>query len=204
MWCDAPFNGALPEAASEYSTVRKAIFGLIAASAAVLALAQFLPLFHAHVPTLRAAVASSSVGADHSYGVLALAALALVLGWGVYAARSRFALALTGLLGVAGLAIALGNDLSDARAQGLRLVGGHYLTATNAVAFGLYVEIAGALGLLLGAGLGFLFGEPPVGAAGVGASGSDQPPRGSGRGGPAAPRRRARSEVIRRRERPEN
>jgi hypothetical protein len=181
--------------------VKKAIFALIGAGALLLAVSQFLPLFHTHVPTMEASVGSGSVGNDHSYGVLPLAALAVLLGLGVYVARSRFALALVGLLGVAALAIALGADLSDARSHGLRLIAGRYETGTNVVGFGLYVEIAGALLLFLAAGFGFLLGEPAPGDAA--ANRQARPPGRPGQGGQSGPRRRSRSEVIARRETPD-
>jgi len=156
----APTYGASPEAASEYSTVKKAIFALIGAGALLLLVSQFLPLFHTHVPTTTASVGSGSVGGNHAYGVIPVAILAALLGWAVYEAGNRFALLLVGVLGVAVLAIALGHDLSDSRAHGLRLVSGHYETATNVIGIGLYVEILGALLLLVATVLGLLFGAP--------------------------------------------
>jgi hypothetical protein len=144
--------------------VRKAILGLIGAGALLLVVSQFLPLFHTHVTSTSVSVGSGSVGADHAYGVLGPAILAALLGVAIYESGNRFALLLVGLLGVAALAIALGHDLSDARDHGLRNVAGHYEMATNQIAVGLYVEILGALLLLIAAVFGFLFGAPGTAA----------------------------------------
>ena len=161
--------GASPEAASEYSSVQKAISGLAGAGALVLGLAQFLPLYHTHVPSLRASVGSSSVGADHAYGVLIIAVLALALALIVRIRSLRYAVWLLGVLGLVGLIIALGHDLPDAHAQGLKLVGVHYETATNVLGVGLLVELLGAL-LLIAASLAGILLAPnrflPVSNAG--------------------------------------
>ena len=146
--------------------MQKAISGLTGAGALLLALTQFLPLYHTHVATTRAPIGSATVGADHAYGVLVLAVAALVLAaalaagaaGGAVAGAGRFALALIGLLGLAALAVGLGHDLSDAHAHGLARINGHYTMAHNVIAAGFYLEIAGALVLLAAAVLGFLLG----------------------------------------------
>jgi hypothetical protein len=166
---------------SDTTAVRKAIFGLTEAAAVLLALAQFLPLFHTHVSSTAAAVGSGTVGGAHAWGVLLVALLAAFLGGSVLAGSGRFGLLLVGLLGAIVLLIALSHDLPDAHAHGLRLVAGRYDTATNVIGIGLYVEIAGALLLMLTAAVGFLFGGEAMTPA----------PR------PApGPRRRSRAEPI--------
>ncbi|HET9073440.1 MAG TPA: hypothetical protein VFN48_02590 [Solirubrobacteraceae bacterium] len=128
--------------------MQKAISGLAGAGALLLTGAQFLPLYHTHVPSLRASVGSSSVGADHAYGVLIIALMALALAVIVRVRALRYAVWLLGVLGVVSLIIALGHDLVAAHAHGLKLVGDHYETATNVLGAGLYVELLGALVLI--------------------------------------------------------
>ena len=138
--------------------MRTAIVGLTEAGALLLALAQFLALYHTHVTSTAATVGSGSVGSSHAWGVLLIGLLAACLGGALRLSPNRFSLLLVGLLGVIALAIALTHDLPDARSHGLGLIGSHYEGARNVVAVGLYVEIAGALLLLFATAMGFLLG----------------------------------------------
>jgi hypothetical protein len=147
---------------NRFSTAAPALlFGLAAFGAVLLAVSQFLPLFHTHVAGVQGAVASGSVGASHGYALLPMAALALVLGFGVWRAQSRPALLAIGVLGLAGIVITLAHDLSAAHARGLRLVSGHYAQAANQAALGFYAETLGAMVLLLTCVCGFILIGPP-------------------------------------------
>jgi hypothetical protein len=151
-----------PTPANRFSMAAPALlFAVTAFGAVLLAVSQFLPLFHTHVAGVRGAVASGSVGASHGYALLPMAALALVLGFGVWRAHSRPALLAIGVLGLAGVVITLAHDLSAAHARGLRLVSGHYAQAANQAGVGFYAETLGAMILLLSCICGFiLIGAP--------------------------------------------
>jgi hypothetical protein len=176
---------------------------VIGVGALLLAVAQFLPLFHTHVSTRVASLGSESVGSSHAYVVLALAALAVILGWGVILTGSRFALVLVGIVGAATLVVALGHDLSHARDQGIKILGlNDYAEAHNVVGSGLYVEILGALLLLMAVVGGFLFAGPALHeVAKTRPPRTHRPPRTprARRGGAGGPRRRSRAETIGRR-----
>jgi len=127
----------------------------------LLVVSQFMSLFHTHITARRGPIAAASVGSEHAWAILPIAALAAFMAWGAWAAGSRPALLAEGLLGAAGMVIALAHDLSVAHRSGLRTVAGHYVLAANTPAAGLYVEVAGALLLLLACLAGFLLSPAP-------------------------------------------
>jgi hypothetical protein len=127
----------------------------------ILAVSQFLTLFHTHVASRHAAVDTVTVGSAHSYAILPIALLAIFMAYGVWSAGSRPALLAVGLLGLIALLISLIRDLPDANKSGLRTIAQHYVLAANAPAIGLYMETLGAMILLIVSVSGFiLIGSP--------------------------------------------
>lgn len=128
--------------------------------ALLLLVAEFTTLFT--VSTSAGPVSSVSTGSHHTYALVPIAALVVVLSFAVYAAVSRPALLAIGLLAVIALLIALLGDLPDAQASGL--VGGgaqHYVAASASPSAGLYMETLGGVVLLITSVCGFLLLGPP-------------------------------------------
>lgn len=136
-----------------------AILALVIAGAVLLIGAQFMSLYHTHANT-PAVVGSGSVGSAHAWTPIPIALIAVLLGGAVVVSRNRSSLVGVGVLGLASLVIALTRDLSAARSRGTESLGGHYVPVSNTVAPGLYVEIAGALLLLIACVGGFLLWAP--------------------------------------------
>jgi hypothetical protein len=89
-----------------------------------------------------------------------IAVCAVILAIAVWRAGSRPALAGIGLLGVVALLIALLGDLSDATASGLILTSSRYIEAKSTPSAGFFIEILGALLLIVACVWGFLLTEP--------------------------------------------
>jgi hypothetical protein len=130
--------------------------------ALLLAVAEFTTLFEVHSSARRAAVQTVSAGSHHSYAMIPIALLALILTSGVWLTDSRVALLALAVLGLIALLIALVGDLPDAQATGLVRSAGAPGTrtglanATSSPAIGLYLETLGGVLLLITGGLGLL------------------------------------------------
>jgi hypothetical protein len=125
--------------------------------AALLLVAEFTTLFKVHAATSTRAVASVNTGSHHSYALVPIALLALLLTVAGWRARSRPAMAALVALGLIALLISLVGDLPDAEANGL--VGSaatHFTSASSTPSIGLYLETLGAVALLIAGGLGLL------------------------------------------------
>ena len=126
------------------------------AGSLLLLVSQFTTLATERVAGNAVPVDSVTVGSDHSYALLPIALVGILLAIGVWRVASRPALLALGVLGVLSLVIALAHDLPDARGKGYRLSAGHLVAAANSPSAGLYVETAGALILLVTCVSGFL------------------------------------------------
>jgi hypothetical protein len=163
------------------SAVRIGVMGGGLLGAALLLVAEFLPLFQVHSSARAAVVTTTSTGSHHAYALVPIAALAVALAFSVWRSRSRFALVATGVLGLVALGIALLGDLPDAQASGLiRTAAGTFTEASSSVSTGLYVETLGAIVLLITAGAGLLLLGAPL-----------RPPRPAGGTAPASGKRPA-------------
>lgn len=155
----------------------------VAAIGALLVLvAQFIPLYHVHVPTSSAPIKTVGTGANHGWAPVPIALACFALAAAVYRHGNRTALLGLTVLGVATLLIALLGDLPDAHATGLigsSGVGGfQYLQGASSPSAGLYLETLGAVLLLVSGGVGFLM---------LGSAPSRSEPSAHGRVEPSAP-----------------
>lgn len=140
--------------------------------ALLLLVAEFTSLYQVHVATSSTPLESVSGGSNHSYAMLPIALLAVLLGIGVRRSGSRPALLAVGVIGVVAVLIALLGDLPDAQATGLAgSASSHYVNASSTPSAGLYMETLGAVVLIATFGLGFLMLGPPSPARGAGRSG---------------------------------
>jgi hypothetical protein len=134
--------------------------------ALLLGVAEFATLFEVHSSARRAAIVAVSAGSHHSYAMIPIALLALVLTYSIWLTGSRVALLALGVLAVIALLIALIRDLPDAQATGLLLnrgasgTGTSLANATSSPALGLYLETLGGVLLLIAVGLGLLVLAP--------------------------------------------
>jgi hypothetical protein len=177
-------NASRPEAETEYSrgrrarrgtsegsearwerrfeTHRTAVLALGLLGAALLVVAEFMPLLHVHVAGHVHLARTVTTGSHHSYALLPVAALSVGLAFTTWRSGSRFALLAVGLLGLLTIAIALLGDLPAAHSTGL--VGSpttSLSTATSSPAIGLFLEIGGGLVLLVCAAAGMLLEPVP-------------------------------------------
>jgi hypothetical protein len=136
--------------------------------AALLAVAEFTPLFTIHSGAYGAPVRAEGTGAHQSYALVPVAALAAVLTIVAVRSRSRAALVGIGVLGLVALGIALLGDLPDAQATGFVGNTQALTPAKSSPSTGLYLETLGAIILLLSAGAGLLLPIPPRRRAGRG------------------------------------
>jgi hypothetical protein len=195
---------ARPEAHTEYSRGSEALRGVssrrrrpesasstgrlpgtgaivfVAATGALLVLvAQFIPLYHVHIPTSSAPVKTVGTGANHGFAPIPIALACFALAAAVYRHGNRTALLGLTVLGVATLLIALLGDLPDAHSTGL--IGssaGQYVQGVSSASAGLYLETLGAVLLLVSGGVGFLM---------LGSASGRREPSPSGRAEPPAP-----------------
>jgi hypothetical protein len=139
--------------------------------------AQFIPLYHVHVPTRTAPVKTVGTGANHGWAPVPIALVCFVLAAAVHRYGNRTALLGLTVLGIATLLIALLGDLPDAHSTGL--IGSSVTTYVQGVASpaaGLYLETLGAVLLLVSGGVGFLMLGPAAGAIEPGAPDPPDPP----------------------------
>jgi len=168
-------NATPPEAKPEYSRGPEAPEGLARIGSAVpaavfaggllgallLVVAEFTTLFEVHAASSTVAVKTVSTGSHHTYALIPVAILAVLLAYGTWRHGSRSALVAMGVLGLLVLVLALAADLPDAQASGLLAAGsGHYTAASSTPQAGLYMETLGAGVLIVTAGLGLLLGGP--------------------------------------------
>lgn len=172
----AQLNATPPEASSEYSKGPRAsghgsggvplgLMGGALLGALMLLVAEFTTLYNVHAEGLAHPVSSQGTGAHNSYGLVPIAAVAALLGLGVWRAHSRPALLALGILGVIALLIAILGDLPDAHASGLVVAPGsavgRYLNAATKPSAGFYLETLGAAVLLITSVGGFVLVGPP-------------------------------------------
>ena len=124
--------------------------------AALLFISQFLNLSSVHIASSQRALGSITAGAEHGWAMIPIAVLAALLAYGFWSVGSRPALLAVGLLGLLALLITLLHDLSYTHRTGLRTVAGHYVLAGNRPGAGFYLELVGAMLLLLTCVSGFL------------------------------------------------
>ncbi|MDQ6836630.1 MAG: hypothetical protein M3016_10640 [Actinomycetota bacterium] len=130
--------------------------------ALLLLVAEFTPLLEVHTALQRAPVASVTAGSHHSYALIPIAILAVLLHAIVWRTRNRIGLLAAGVLGLVALLIALLGDLPDAQAQGVvGSVATHLSVATAAPGTGFYLETLGSVLLLITAAAGLLLLAPP-------------------------------------------
>jgi hypothetical protein len=118
-------------------------------AAALLFVAEFLPLFEVRTSARSGVVTTVQSGSHHSYALLPIALLAAGLALAWWRSPTRLAVLAMAVLGVAALVIALGRDLPDAQSSGIERSGGTYVSAAASPRAGLYLETAGALVLLI-------------------------------------------------------
>jgi hypothetical protein len=142
--------------------IRRAVLagGLVGSS--LLLVAEFTPLFTIHTSSSHAAIKTIQTGSHHSYALVPIAVLTIVLALEVWRSGSRLALLATGLLGIVALLIALLGDLPDAHATGLvgSLATGLKIASASPSA-GLYLETLGGVVLLITAAAGLLLETQP-------------------------------------------
>jgi hypothetical protein len=159
-----------------------AVVGVAVLGALLVLVAQFIALYHVHIPTSSTPVKTVDTGANHGWAPVPMALVCFALAAAVYRHGSRTALLGLAVLGIATLLIALLGDLPDAHATGLIGSGGagglQYLQGASSPSAGLYLETLGAVLLLVSGGVGFLMLGPAPGPA--------EPPE-PGAGGPPAP-----------------
>src|SRR4051794_20216372 len=137
------------------AAIRGLIGLLVVAGAGLLLWAEWSPLYQIKVGEV--VVRLGQTGDHHSYALVPIAALALLMGFGGVVGRSRPALAAVVVLGVAALAIAFFVDRPDTNAEGLW--GVRYESAHATAREGYSRELGGG-GLLVLAGLGGLVAWP--------------------------------------------
>jgi hypothetical protein len=110
------------------------------------------------------ALRSVATGSHHSYALVPIALLVVVLAYAIASAGSRPALLAIGVMGVIALLIALLGDLPDAHTSGLvGTAATHYVAASSTPSAGLYMETLGGALLLVTCVCGFLLiGRPPA------------------------------------------
>jgi hypothetical protein len=140
--------------------------GLILAGALLGALllivADFTTLYTVHTSTGATVAPAVSGHSNHSYAMVPIGLLAILLALAVRIGGGRSAILAIGALGVAALVIALAFDLPDAHRHGLvgSAVRGYVLAQDQASA-GLYLETLGAIVLIATCGSGLLLAGRP-------------------------------------------
>jgi hypothetical protein len=155
----APSRGPASEPSAAAST---AIFAGGLLGALLLVVAEFTTLFTVHTSTSTQAIQSVGTGGHHTYALIPIGLLVVLLAYGVWSAGSRPALLAIGVLGVIALLIALLGDLPDAHASGLLgSPASHFTSASSTPSAGLYMETLGAVILIITSVCGFLLLGPP-------------------------------------------
>jgi hypothetical protein len=130
-------------------------------AAALLLVAEFLPLFEVRTSARQSAITTVQSGSHDSYALIPVALLVAGLAWAWRRSPTRLAALAMGVLGVVALVLALARDLPDAQSNGIERSGGTYVTAAASPRSGLYLETAGAVILLI-TGAGGLILSPPT------------------------------------------
>ena len=140
------------------SATRITVAGGALVAAALLLVAEFLPLFEVRTSARDSVVTTVRAGSHHSYALLPIAVLVtgLVLAW--WRSPTRLPLPAMGVLGAVALVIALARDLPDAHSHGIERSHGTFVTAAASPRAGLYLETAGAIVLLIASAGGLLLG----------------------------------------------
>jgi hypothetical protein len=143
-------------------TIRRAVLAGGLVGSLLLLVAEFTPLFTIHTSSSHVAIKTIQTGSHHSYALIPIAVLTIVLTVEVWRNGSRLALLATGLLGIVALLIALLGDLPDAHATGLvgSLATGLKIASASPSA-GLYLETLGGVVLLITAAAGLLLETQP-------------------------------------------
>ncbi len=145
-----------------FETHRSAVLAGVWLGAALLAIAEFLPLLHVQSSGRAQLVGSVTTGSHHAYALLPVAVLAAALAFSTRRSGSRLALLAFGVLGLLAIGIALLGDLPSAHSTGLMGTPATGLaTASSSPAAGLFVETAGGALLLLAAAAGMLLEPVP-------------------------------------------
>ncbi|HWF74353.1 MAG TPA: hypothetical protein VG186_13480 [Solirubrobacteraceae bacterium] len=158
-----------PEAKPEYSRAPPQSPGPATISAGLLAggviggllliVAEFTPLYDQESVTSRIALHTIHTGSHHSYALVPIGLVAIVVAVGAARSRSRSRAALLalGALGVAAALVAVLGDLPDANSSGF--VTG-FVKVNDVPQLGLYLETLGAALLIVTGGAGFVLAVP--------------------------------------------
>jgi hypothetical protein len=143
------------------AALRRGILAGTLFGALLLVVAEFTTLFTLHTQGISAPIKSVSTGSHDSYGLLLVAALAILLAWAAISTGNRWALVALLAVGVAALLIALVGDLPDAQAKGtIGSIQTGFKSASAKPSAGLYLETGGAIVLMIAGGAGLLLGAP--------------------------------------------
>jgi hypothetical protein len=146
--------------------VRPAVALVAAAGAVLLVVAEFTTLYGVHVANRSAPIETISGGSNNSYALIPIALLAVFVALAGIGGGGRWALGALGLVGVVALLISLVGDLPGAhQSNHLIRFDGKFVLGSSKPSAGMYIETLGAVLLVVAAGLGLLFGEPPIGRA---------------------------------------
>jgi hypothetical protein len=169
-------NVSEPEAEAEYSRaptasegrerpsaqglggIRVAVLAGAVVAAALLLVAEFLPLFEVRTSARNSAITTVQSGSHDTYALIPIVLLVAGLALAWRRSPTRLAALAMGALGVVALVIALARDLPDAQSNGIERSGGTYVTAAASPRAGLYLETAGAVVLLITGAGGVLLG----------------------------------------------
>jgi hypothetical protein len=144
-------------AAGPPARVSRGLVAGAALGAALLVVAEFMPLLKVHSSAYRAGtVATIQTGSHHSYALIPIAFLTLVLALAARTGARRPAMAAIGALALVTVMLVVLRDLPDVHVSGVTRVAGHLASETTSAATGLYVETLGAVVLLLTSAAGLL------------------------------------------------
>ena len=139
-----------------------AVLLVAAVGATLLLAAEFVNLYGVHIVGRAAPIDVVSGGANNSYAMVPIALLAVVLGLGALGNGGRWDLGALAGVGLVALWIGLLGDLPAAQqSDHLIRFGGRYVLGSSSPSLGMYLETLGAVLLVVAAGFGLLFGEPP-------------------------------------------
>jgi hypothetical protein len=116
--------------------------------AALMIVAEFLPLYEIRVVTAVPKGGHFSVGAHHGYALLVIGLALIPMAWGAVKGRSKPAAIAALVLSVIALLVALGIDLPDLNETGL--IGRTYDQAQARPRVGFFIETLGATLAVLG------------------------------------------------------
>jgi hypothetical protein len=143
------------------AALRAGVLTLTLLGALLLVVAEFTTLFTVHTIGTSAPIKSVSTGSHNSYGLIPVAVLAVVLAWAATSTGNRWALVALLAIGITALLITLVGDLPDAHATGtIGTVQTGFKSASDKASAGLYLEVAGAIVLMVAGGSGLLLGAP--------------------------------------------